>query len=153
MKKIAVVAEKLNVMAIKFSHLDFYGRAVSCKNIGLSPKQLTELTNQVAELRKRHNKINITDNLVDKDKLLANPEKYRNPSLHILPNGTVLPWYGLPERFALWKYPEESLETLSESLLQKRILGFYKLLDKSQKSIRHSCKQRLDYDNIIMRFL
>lgn len=152
LEKVIRVAENWGVKAVRFSHIDFYGRATLCKNIGLSTEQLAELACQITKLKRKYN-IYITDNMVDKDDLLANPEKYKKPALHILPNGIVLPWYGLPEKFALWKYPKENLTTLSNDILQKRVHYFHELINKSQESVRWSCKQKLDYDNIIAGFL
>lgn len=143
------LAVQKKIKAIRFSHVDFFGRAgLQQELLGSSPESLESLNNQVKKLNKKFN-IYITTNLLIKKVLLHYPNKFRTPSLHILPNGTVLPWYGLPNQFSLWKYPKESLASLSQKKLSDKIENFYRLVDTARRKAIYLNRETVDFDNVI----
>lgn len=150
LEEVVQFAKQNRVKAIRFSHVDFFGRAKGKeKEIGCSQDRLALLQRQARVLRKRYN-IFITTNLILRGALLNNPSRFRTPSLHVLPDGVVLPWYGFPKKYLLWKYPEETLTAITEELLDKRLKKFYTLLRRVEKKVTNSkARQLIDYDNVI----
>lgn len=148
-ESIVRLAVQKKIKAIRFSHLDFFGRAkLQQELLGSSPEGLKSLNNQVKELNKKSN-IYITTNLLTKKMLINDPDKFRVPSLHILPDGTVLPWYGLPNQFFLWKYPRDSLASLSQEKLSGKIENFYRLVDTARRKAIYLNRELVDFDNVI----
>ena len=80
-------------------------------------------------------------------------DTFHTPSLHILPNGTVLPWYGLPNVYKLWKYPGETLESVSQNKIVSRMNRFFGLIDSAKKKVATLDRQAIDFDNIIALYL
>jgi MoaA/NifB/PqqE/SkfB family radical SAM enzyme len=143
------MAVQKKIKAIRFSHVDFFGRAkLQQELLGSSPESLKSLSNQVKKFNKKFN-IYITTNLLTKKTLVNDPDKFRTPSLHVLPDGTVLPWYGLPNKFSLWKYPKESLACLEQEKLSDNIKNFYKLVDTARREAICLNRETVDFDNMI----
>lgn len=143
-----------NVKAIRFSHVDFYGRAIKNKQtLGCSQNHLILLNNKLKKLKQKYN-IYITSNLVYRIKLEKNQPVFMIPSLHIFPNGYVLPWYGFPIKLALCKYPIETFSNLKQQILSTRISAFKKIMDKSRTYVSNSDMGNIiDYDNIVACFI
>lgn len=150
--KVVTLAVRKNIGAIRFSHVDLLGRAaLESKLLSLTSQNLEELEKQIKELKKNF-KIHIVSNLVSKEDLMHSIDKFEVPSLHILPNGIVLPWEGLPEELSLYKYPEESLSRTPNNILKKNKI-FSSLMEKSIKRALDMDQRVLDFDNIIMSCL
>lgn len=149
LESVVKLAIQKKIKAIRFSHVDFFGRAnLQQELLGSSPESLESLNNQVNKLNKKYN-IYITTNLLTKKMLINDQDKLRAASLHILPNGTVLPWYGLPNQFSLWKYPKESLTSFSQGKLAGKIKIFYKLVETARRKAICLNRETIDFDNVI----
>ena len=141
------------VRAIRFSHVDFYGRAIKHKQtIGCDEKHLISLNSTLKRLKEKYN-IYLTSNLVKKTELQKNKVLFTIPSLHILPNGYVLPWYGFPLKLALCKYPTETFSNLKKQVLDAKISAFKEIMENSQAYVsRSNMRNIIDYDNIVAHF-
>jgi len=153
LEDVVKLAVKKNIGAIRFSHVDFFGRAIVSKHLlGSPPENLERLTTQVKALTKKY-KVYVTTNLVRKQDLKSNSKKFRIPSLHVLPNGSVLPLYGLPNKYYLWKYPKETLNSILPNKLSRRMNSFYNLLEKARSKAINTQQSVIDHDNVIAVFL
>lgn len=141
------------VRAIRFSHVDYYGRAIEHKQIiGCDEKHLILFDSTLKHLKQKYN-IYLTSNLVNKTELQKNKILFTIPSLHILPNGYVLPWYGFPLKLALFKYPIKTFSNLKQQVLDSRISAFKKIMEESQVYVsRSNMGNIIDYDNIVAHF-
>lgn len=152
LKNLVVVANKYGVKAIRLSHVDLFGRAREYEsNLKPSAGFLKNLDRKISQLKNK--KIFLTSNLVTRENFLKNKERYRQPSLHILPNGSVLPWYGFPSEYELIKYPKESFGKLTKIKLAKRLDLFYKLLNLAEKKVTEDNDTIVAYDNVIAGYL
>lgn len=153
MEDIVKLCINKGVRAIRFSHVDFYGRAIEHKQtIGCDEKHLILLNSTLKHLKDKYN-ICLTSNLVNKTELQKNKVLFTIPSLHILPNGYVLPWYGFPLKLALCKYPTETFSNLKQQVLDARISAFKEIMEESQVYVSHSnMGNNIDYDNIVAHF-
>lgn len=157
MEEVLLLCIKNGVRAIRFSHVDFFGRALRGKDvIGCNANNLIELNNQLQILKSKYSSsIFITSNLMIKTDLKKRPQAFSNPSLHILPNGYVLPWYGFPKNMALFRYPKESFSSITQAIISEKLKNFNKILVKTNAYIfkNNNLNNILDYDNIIAKFL
>ena len=99
--------------------------------------------------KKKYPNIYITSNLVYRENLENNKDQYRIPNLHILPNGTVLPWYGFPRKYALWKYPQTTINTLPKKAIDNKIKRFKDLLINASGIALKKKTRVILFDNLI----
>jgi len=154
MEDITKICVDKGVKAIRFSHVDFYGRAIISKElIGCSPQDLITLSRNIEDLKKKYT-IYITSNLVHKSNLKKSEPNLFVPALHILANGLVLPWYGFPRKFALIQYPTQTFSQLEKDILDRQMDKFRKVIEISNVYIYNRLKKDIiDYDNVIARFI
>jgi len=152
-KKLVKIAEKYSVIAIRFSQVDLFGRAREFKN-DLKPNNelLAKLDRKIKKMSE-NSKVFLTSNLISRKKLMDRPEKYRQPSLHILANGSILPWYGFTKKYELLKYPKERFGKMTLKEITNKLKLFNKLLDKAEKNAKILKNDILAYDNIIAGYL
>lgn len=152
-EKLVRMAEKYSVIAIRFSQVDLFGRAKEFENdLKPSNKLLIKLDKKIKEMSE-NSKIFLTSNLISREKFMDRPEKYRQPSLHILANGSVLPWYGFTKKYELLKYPKKVFGKMTLKKITNKLKTFNKLLDKAEKNAKFSKNDILAYDNIIAGYL
>jgi MoaA/NifB/PqqE/SkfB family radical SAM enzyme len=152
-EELVKTAKNYGVKAIRLSHVDLFGRARDNKK-ELTPKRnfLAQLNQKIEKLAKE-NRLFLTSNLVNKKQFVKDRMKFRQPALHILANGLVLPWYGFTKEYELVKYPIEGFGKMTASYLTNKLIRFNELLDLAEKKMLTTKENIIGYDNIIASYL
>lgn len=91
------LAEALDVERILFSHVSPDGRGLGMAAEQMDAAGLDALARTVQDLQ-RETAVRLHTNLMPR-RLIES--RFPPPALHVEPDGTVLPWFGVPRRFAL----------------------------------------------------
>lgn len=154
LSEVVLLAQEFSVKAIRLAHVDFFGRGkLNKSDISIDQSGLELLSKKIIALRKQFPEIFITSNLVKQNDIRKYPGEFIVPNLHILSNGNILPWEGLPVDYALWKYPEFSLENLLLNNFEQQLGKFEGLVKKALLRSINSTSDILAFDNIISEVL
>lgn len=155
LEEVVKLAVNNNVKVLRFSQVDYFGRGkINQETIGLKEdNQVMLLDKIIQDIKSKYKDVYITSNLVYRNDLEKHKDEFLIPNLHILPNGTVLPWYGLPEKYVLWKYPQTTLATISKESIDYQIEKFKDLLMKAIKIALRKETSVVMLDNIVAEVL
>ena len=151
--KLIKTAEKYSVKAIRFSHVDLFGRAREFENQLITGNNLLSRLDSKIKKMSKLTDVYLTSNLVSKVNMLKNPAKFKQPALHILANGSVLPWYGFTKKYELFQYPEKKISVMSLDEIKEKLAPFNGLLDLAEKEVKSSEDNILGFDNILASYM
>lgn len=112
----------LGVDELRLSHVGPQGRALRHPELHLPPRLYPKLQQRASGYGRRYG-LRVITNLMDRALIAECPELFPRPTLHILPHGQVLPWFGL--------HPAWSLGMVTSGSDVER------LLDRFNQSARH----------------
>lgn len=94
---------KKGIRSFSLTHVSPQGKAGQPHpELFLNQKELDYLLQVVAGLKPHFNFVGT--NLVPKASLTLNRSRLLTPNLHVVPNGSILPWYGVPKRFQFCEF-------------------------------------------------
>jgi len=91
------LAQELGILGILFSHVSPDGRGRELSSDRMSPAELEELQGRIDELKPKTT-VKLFTNLMPRQILKS---RFPLPVLHILPDGLLLPWFGVRREHAL----------------------------------------------------
>lgn len=144
LEEIVAFAADMGVDELRLSHVGPQGRALANTDLFLPSYLFPQLQQRAQAYRHRYN-LRVITNLMDQSFLAQFPERFPRPTLHILPDGHILPWFGLPLRWSLGTVTGDSTDvtnSLKQVLQVHRCIGIKRLFSSAyEDSLRypHAC--------------
>ncbi|MCG8427776.1 MAG: radical SAM protein [Chromatiales bacterium] len=114
---IVELGETLGVERILFSHISPDGRGADMETEQLNAAELDGLHQHITTLQKQ-TEVTLRTNLMPRELV---DKRFPPVTLHILPDGKVLPWYGVPKSYALGSLGDYGWDL--EALLRSSRMG------------------------------
>lgn len=148
---VAQVAEQLGVRTIRFSFSDYIGRSITnWSNLSFDGDFFPLYLEKLDHLAEKYD-VHIVSDLVRRDMIEKNQKGFQKFFLHLLPNGFLLPVYGVNSKYKLVNYPEETLEELDEKILMNRVSEGSDLLRTAIECVTSSSDKVVDFDCVVGR--
>jgi MoaA/NifB/PqqE/SkfB family radical SAM enzyme len=148
---VAQVAEQLGVRTIRFSFSDYIGRSIAnWSNLSFEGDIFSSYLEKLDHLAEKYD-VHIVSDLVRRDVIEKNQKGFQKFFLHLLPNGFLLPVYGVNSKYRLVNYPGETLEGLDEKVLMSRVSEGSNLLRTAVERVTSSGDEVVDFDCVVGR--
>lgn len=148
---VAQVAEELGVATIRFSFSDYIGRSIeNWRNLNFEGDIFPSYLEKLDDLAEKYD-VRIVSDLVKREVITRNQKGFQKFFLHLLPNGFLLPVYGVNSKYRLVSYPGETLEGLDDKILMDRVSEGRNLLSAAVECVMSSDETVVDFDCVVGR--
>ena len=142
---------KYNASGLKFSHIGPQGRALTNSDIFISINRKLELLELIKVLQTQI-EVPIEHNFILKEDFINKKDQFLKIFLHIEPDGSVFPYYGMNE-YTLFNCTESNsfnLQSIFDNFIDSKnsIRAYYNILS----DVYDECLQNVRHDDVIIPY-